>query len=132
MTGADSGRHAADREQIPALRSSPHRADRSLKKVARQGGEVVLIDGTLIATQRRTGKADRRNYSGKHHRHGLHFLAVTDERGRLIWISAVRPGRTHDITAARQDHILPTCAPPASGPWRTWAFAVWTTTYSIL
>ncbi|WP_245225601.1 transposase family protein [Streptomyces smyrnaeus] len=65
-----------------------------------------MIDGTLIATQRRTGKADRRNYSGKHHRHGLPFLALTDERGRLIWISAARPGRTHDNTAARHDHVL--------------------------
>ncbi|MFF7443215.1 transposase family protein [Streptomyces sp. NPDC008122] len=27
-------------------------------------------------------------------------------RGRLIWISAARPGRTHDNTAARHDHIL--------------------------
>ncbi|MFC5660972.1 transposase family protein [Streptomyces nogalater] len=52
---------------------------------------MVLIDGTLIATQRRTGKADRRNYSGKHHHHGLHFLALSDERGRLIWISTARP-----------------------------------------
>ncbi|MFF5009853.1 transposase family protein [Streptomyces phaeochromogenes] len=50
--------------------------------------------------------ADRRNYSGKHHHHGLHFLALTDERGRLIWISAARPSRTHDNTAARQDHVL--------------------------
>ncbi|MEI5527420.1 transposase family protein [Streptomyces brasiliscabiei] len=67
---------------------------------------MVLIDGTLIPTQRRTGKADRRNYSGKHHHHGLHFLALTDERGRPHWISAARPGRTHDNTAARHDHIL--------------------------
>jgi hypothetical protein len=80
--------------------------DRALKRVAKTGGEVVLIDGTLIPTQRRTGKANRRNYSAKHHHHGLHFLALTDERGRLIWISAARPGRTHDITAARHDHIL--------------------------
>ncbi|MEU9624305.1 MULTISPECIES: transposase family protein [unclassified Streptomyces] len=36
----------------------------------------------------------------------MHFLALTDERGRLIWISAARPGRTHDITAARHDHVL--------------------------
>ncbi|MFI8850030.1 hypothetical protein [Streptomyces sp. 891-h] len=41
---------------------------------------MVLIDGTLIATRRRTGKADRRNYSGKHRRYGLRFLALTDER----------------------------------------------------
>ncbi|MFF5213558.1 transposase family protein [Streptosporangium sp. NPDC000396] len=66
----------------------------------------MLIDGTLIPTRRRTGKDNRKNYSGKHKRHGLHFLALTDERGRLIWISAARPRRTHDITAARHDHIV--------------------------
>ncbi|MER6694686.1 transposase family protein [Streptomyces minutiscleroticus] len=93
-------------ELIALLAARAPRLDRALKKVAKQGGEVVLIDGTLIPTQRRTGNADRRNYSGKHHHHGLHFLTLTDERGRLIWISAARPGRSHDITAARHDHIL--------------------------
>ncbi|MET9887632.1 transposase family protein [Streptomyces sp. NPDC006430] len=93
-------------ELIALLAAQAPRLDRALKKVAKRGGEVVLIDGTLIPTQRRTGKADRRNYSGKHRHHGLHFLALTDENGRLIWISAARPGRTHDITAARRDHIL--------------------------
>ncbi|WP_229844708.1 transposase family protein [Streptomyces cinnamoneus] len=82
-------------ELIALLAAQAPRLDRALKKVAKQGGEVVLIDGTLIRTQRRTGRADRRNYSGKHHHHGLHFLALTDEKGRLIWISA-----------ARHDHIL--------------------------
>ncbi|WP_234441178.1 transposase family protein [Streptomyces scabiei] len=90
-------------ELIALLAAQAPRLDRVLKKVAKQGG---LIDGTLIPTQRRTGKANRRNYSGKHHHHGLHFLALTDEKGRLIWISAARSGRTHDITAARHDHIL--------------------------
>ncbi|MFJ6252767.1 MULTISPECIES: transposase family protein [unclassified Streptomyces] len=93
-------------ELIGLLAAQAPRLDRALKKVVRQGGEVVLIDGTLIRTRRRTGKADRRNYSGKHRSHGLHFLALTDENGRLIWISAARPGRTHDNTAARHDHIL--------------------------
>ncbi|MEW2426213.1 transposase family protein [Streptomyces nigra] len=36
----------------------------------------------------------------------MHFLALTDKNGRLIWISAARPGRTHDNTVARHDHIL--------------------------
>ncbi|MFE5592314.1 transposase family protein [Streptomyces sp. NPDC056549] len=35
----------------------------------------------------------------------MHFLALTDQNGRLIWKSAARPGRTHDNTAARHDHI---------------------------
>ncbi|MEV5887154.1 transposase family protein [Streptomyces sp. NPDC052020] len=93
-------------ELIGLIAARAPRLDRALKKVARQGGEVVLIDGTLIRTRRRTGKADRRNYSGKHRSHGLHLLAVTDENGHLIWISAARPGRTHDNTAARHNHIL--------------------------
>ncbi|MEV7192549.1 transposase family protein [Streptomyces sp. NPDC093510] len=65
-----------------------------------------MTDGTLIRTQRRTGKADRRNYSGKHHRHGLPFLALTHDKGRLIRRSAARPGHTHHNTAARHDPIL--------------------------
>ncbi|MFF2778866.1 transposase family protein [Streptomyces sp. NPDC058052] len=93
-------------ELIGLLAAQAPRLDRALRKITKQGGEVVLIDGTLIPTQRRTGKADRRHYSGKHRRHGLHFLALTEENGRLIWISAARPGRTHDNTAARHDHIL--------------------------
>ncbi|MFC8394538.1 transposase family protein [Streptomyces sp. NPDC057238] len=93
-------------ELIGLLAAQAPRLDRALKKLAKQGGEVVLIDGTLIRTQRCTGKADRRNYSGKHRRHGLYLLALTDENGRLIWISAARSGRTHDNTAARRDRIL--------------------------
>ncbi|MFF9691379.1 transposase family protein [Streptomyces sp. NPDC014623] len=88
-------------EVIDLLAAQAPRLDRALKKIARQGGEVVLIDGTLVHTQRRTGKDDRKNYSGKHRHHGLHFLALTDEKGRLVWISAARPGRTHDNTAVR-------------------------------
>ncbi|MET7727621.1 MULTISPECIES: transposase family protein [Streptomyces] len=93
-------------ELIALLAPQAPRLDRALKKIAKRGGEVVLVDGTLVATQRRTGKANRPNYSGKHHTHGLHFLALTDEKGRPIWISAARPGRTHGITAARRDHLL--------------------------
>jgi hypothetical protein len=93
-------------EMVDLLAARAPRLDRALRKIARRGGEVVLIDGTLIPTQRRTGKANRPNYSGKHHRHGLHFLALTDEKGNLIWISAARPGRTHDATAARRDKIV--------------------------
>ncbi|MFD8510854.1 transposase family protein [Streptomyces antimycoticus] len=89
--------------------------DRALKKATEQSGELALINGPLIPTQHRTGKADRRNYCGKHHHRGLHFLALTDERGRLIWISVARPGRTHDNTAAHHDHILAHLRAPGLG-----------------
>lgn len=45
---------------------------------------------------------NRKNCSGTHKAHGLLFLALTDERGNLIWISSARPG---EITAARHDPI---------------------------
>ncbi|WP_158702544.1 transposase family protein [Kitasatospora sp. MMS16-BH015] len=81
------------------------RLDRALHAITRSGGEVVLIDDTLVCTKRRTGRQNRRNYSGKHKAHGLLFLAVTDERGNLPWISAAKPGRASDLTAARHDKI---------------------------
>ncbi|MEU7469988.1 hypothetical protein AB0A94_15860 [Streptomyces sp. NPDC044984] len=84
-------------ELIGLLAAQAPRLDRASKKVVQQGGEVVLIDGTLIRTQRRTGKADRRNHSGKHRGHGLHFLAPTDEKGRLSWIPEHRSHQLLDL-----------------------------------
>jgi hypothetical protein len=92
-------------EVIALLAARAPRLDRALRKVTRAGGEVVLLDGTLIRTRRRYGKANRRNYSGKHKSHGLLFLALTDERGNLIWISAARRGAASEVKAARHDKI---------------------------
>ncbi|MGW2032234.1 transposase [Streptomyces sp. NPDC001811] len=97
-------------ELIALLAAQAPRLDRALKKVAKQGGEVVLIDGTLIPTQRRTGKGDRRNYSGKHHHHGLHFLALTDERGPPH-LDIRRPARPHPRHHRRPPR--PHLGPPA-------------------
>lgn len=76
-----------------------------LKKISKSGGPVVLLDGTLVRTRRRSGAANRRNYSGKVKSHALLFLALTDETGNLIWISAARRGAASEITTARHDHI---------------------------
>jgi hypothetical protein len=65
----------------------------------------VLLDGTFITTRRRTGTANRKNYNGKHKKHGLLFLALTDEKGNLIWISPARRGAASEITAACHDHL---------------------------
>ncbi|MET8214147.1 transposase family protein [Streptomyces sp. NPDC005373] len=93
------------KEVVKLLAARSPRLDRALKKIARSGGVVVLLDGTLIRTHRRTGKNDRKNYSGKHKAHGLLFLALTDEKGNLIWISAAKPGRSSEITTARHNKI---------------------------
>jgi hypothetical protein len=92
-------------EVIALLAAKAPRLDRALKKITRAGGEVVLLDGTLIRTRRRAGKANRKNYRGKHKSHGLLFLALTDERGNLIWISSARRGAASEIKTARHDKI---------------------------
>ena len=93
------------REVVGLLAARAPRLDRALKKIARTGGGVVLLDGSLIRTRRRTGAANRKNYSGKQKCHGLLVIALTDDKGRLIWVSAARPGRTSEITACRHDKL---------------------------
>jgi hypothetical protein len=92
-------------EIITLLAARAPRLDRALAAIKKQGGEAVLLDGTLIPTRRRSGTANRRNYNGKHKRHGLLFLALTDQAGNLIWISSARRGAASEVTAARHDHI---------------------------
>jgi hypothetical protein len=92
-------------EIIALLAARAPRLDRALAAISRQGREVVLLDGTLIPTRRRPGPANRKNYTGKHKKHGLLFLALTDEAGNLIWISAARRGAASEIRAARHDHL---------------------------
>jgi hypothetical protein len=92
-------------EVIALLAARAPRLDRALNKISATGADVVLLDGTLVRTRRRTGPDDRRNYSGKHKVHGLLFLALTDERGNLLWISAAKPGRSSEITTARHNHL---------------------------
>jgi hypothetical protein len=93
-------------EAIHLLTARAPRLDRILARLAATGTTVVLVDGTLIPTRRRTGTANRPNYSGKHKRHGLNVQALTDTHGRLLWLSAVLPGNTADITAARRHRLL--------------------------
>ena len=92
-------------EVIGLLAGRAPRLNRVLRRLAARGQVVVLADGTLVRTRRRTGKNNRANYSGKHKHHGLNVLALTDEAGRLLYVSAVLPGKTADITAARHHRL---------------------------
>ncbi|MET8413072.1 transposase family protein [Streptomyces sp. NPDC005195] len=68
-------------EVIGLLSARAPRLDRALKKIASKGGVVVLLDGSLIRTRRRT------------------------EKGNLIWISSAKPGRSSEITTARHNKL---------------------------
>ncbi|MEU5265466.1 IS5/IS1182 family transposase, partial [Amycolatopsis sp. NPDC021455] len=53
-------------EVIGLLSGRATRLNRVLRRLAARGQVVVLADGTLIRTRRRTGPANRAHYSGKH------------------------------------------------------------------
>ena len=103
VSASTTGRRAW--EVIGLLAARAPRLDRALAAISRQGGEVVLLDGTLIPTRRRSGTANRENCNGKHKKHGLLFLALTDETGNLIWISSARRGAASEIRAAPHHHL---------------------------
>ena len=76
----------------------------------------VCLDGTLVPTDRVATRAERghhRGYSGRHHAFGGTVQVLTDSTGFPLWVSDVRPGSTHDLTAARE-LVLPTLYPHAA------------------
>ncbi|WP_448640768.1 transposase family protein [Geodermatophilus sp. URMC 63] len=80
------------------------------------GLPYVSLDGTLIATDRVAARADRGHhlwYSGKHHAFGGNVQVIFDPTGFPLWVSAVCPGSTHDLTAARE-LVLPALYPHAA------------------
>ena len=80
-----------------------------LNRCRREGMTHVILDGTLIASDRLAGIRDNGNdlwFSQKHKAFGgnVQFLSAPD--GTPLWVSDVEPGSTPDITAARI-HALP-------------------------
>jgi hypothetical protein len=43
--------------------------------------------------------------SGKKKQNTIKSTAISDGRGRLLWLGAFRPGRMHDVTAVRTEGI---------------------------
>ena len=81
----------------------------ALDKAIEQGLPYLILDGTLIASDRcadkktsRKGKDIDKWYSGKAHRPAGNVQALAAPGGVPLWASEVRPGSTHDLTAARE------------------------------
>jgi DDE superfamily endonuclease/Helix-turn-helix of DDE superfamily endonuclease len=70
-------------------------------------GVKLRIDGTEVQVRRpRAGRPGRRAFvSGKKKQNTFKSTAISDGRGRLLWLGAFRPGRMHDVTALRTDGI---------------------------
>jgi hypothetical protein len=75
------------------------------------GHTHVIVDGTLIATDRIAVPGPTPGvdlwWSGKHKHHSGNAQVVPAPDGWPLWTSEVRPGREHDLTAAKADpHLL--------------------------
>jgi DDE superfamily endonuclease/Helix-turn-helix of DDE superfamily endonuclease len=70
-------------------------------------GVTLRIDGTEVQVRRpAAGRPGRRAFvSGKKKQNTIKSTAVSDGRGRLLWLGAFRPGRMHDVTAVRTEGI---------------------------
>ncbi|MGW0336870.1 hypothetical protein ACWD0J_34385 [Streptomyces sp. NPDC003011] len=79
---------------VGLLAARAPRLDRALRKITRKGGGLVLLDGSLMRTRRRTGADNRKYCSSKRACHGLLVVALTDDRGR--------PGRAFPSPAVKE------------------------------
>ena len=80
----------------------------ALQEVAEQGWSHVVLDGTLVRSDRCAetttsvkGETISSWYSGKHRAPGGNIQAVMRPDGLPIWVSEVAPGHRHDVTVAR-------------------------------
>jgi hypothetical protein len=74
------------------------------------GHSHVIVDGTLMYTDRFSTPGPTRGvdlwWSGKHRHHGGNIQVVSAPDGWPLWTSGVRPGREHNMSAARVDPEL--------------------------
>lgn len=92
---------------LAARRPSLHGALLAAKAA---GHSHVIVDGTLIHTDRIGTPGPTPGvdlwWSGKHHHHGGNIQVLSAPDGWPLWTSQVRPGREHDMSAARADPDL--------------------------
>ncbi len=104
-------------EGVEVLAAKAPTLHEALEKAAEQGLPYLILDGTLIASDRCSDKKTSRKgaeidkwYSGKAHHHAGNVQGLIGPDGIPRWTSDALPGSTHDITAAR-DLLLPAARP---------------------
>lgn len=91
-------------ETVTLLSARSPKLGQALRKAKRDGLHYLVLDGTLIRTDRI--KADRPYFSGKHRVHGMNVQVIATPDGTILWTSGALPGKTHDLSAARIWGIL--------------------------
>jgi hypothetical protein len=96
-------------EAIAVLAARKPSLHNALLAAKAAGHTHVIVDGTLIQTDRIDTPGPTAGvdlwWSGKHKHHGGNIQVVSAPDGWPLWTSEVRPGREHDLTAAKADPI---------------------------
>jgi Helix-turn-helix of DDE superfamily endonuclease/DDE superfamily endonuclease len=104
-------------ETVMLLSARSPKLAAALRKATKDGLTHLVLDGTLIHTDR--VKADRPYFSGKHRVHGMNVQVIAGPDGTILWTSGAMPGKTHDLTAARFGAFCASWRRPGSSPWQT-------------
>jgi hypothetical protein len=104
-------------EAVEVLAAKAPSLREALDKAVEQGLPYLILDGTLVASDRcadkktsRTGKEIDKWYSGKAHHSAGNVQALSAPGGVPLWVCDALPGSTHDLTAARE-LVLPQARP---------------------
>ena len=104
-------------EAVEVLAAKAPSLREALDRAAGQRLPYLILDGTLISSDRCAGKKTSKKgneidawYSGKAHEPAGNVQALAAPGGIPLWISDVLPGSTHDVTAARE-LVLPQAGP---------------------
>jgi hypothetical protein len=96
-------------EAVEVLAAKAPSLREALDRAAGQGLAYLILDGTLISSDQCAGKKTSKKgreidawYSGKAHESAGNVQALAAPDGVPLWVSDVRPGSTHDVTAARE------------------------------
>lgn len=96
-------------EGIDVLAAQAPDLKTALERAAKDGLTHLNLDSTLIHTDRifTPGPNGADPYwSGKHKHHGGNVQVISAPDGWPIWVSAVQPGREHDLTCARTHGLV--------------------------
>jgi hypothetical protein len=104
-------------EAVKVLAAKAPTLRQALDKAVEQGLPYLILDGTLVSSDRCAGKKTSKKgreiddwYSGKAHEPAGNVQALAAPGGVPLWVSDVLPGSTHDVTAARE-LVLPGARP---------------------
>ncbi len=78
------------REAVDLLAATAPTLTQAMARIAALA--YAILDGTVVATDRLGGAANRRYYAGKHRHHGVNAQIIADPAGRLVWVSPGLPG----------------------------------------